>query len=158
LIATIPTGDLPHGIWHSGDGERVYVGLENSDAVLAIDTLSNTTIATIPIGQTPQALVYVPGAVATGDGTANLTPLGVAGQALHIEMLPPAGAGANARATVAVNLLGVIDLLQIAVAGLQPGQEYELCLVDSLVIKISKRSLGSKKRADLLNGQDRTPT
>ena len=39
LIATIPTGDLPHGIWHSGNSERVYVGLENSDAVLAIDTL-----------------------------------------------------------------------------------------------------------------------
>jgi YVTN family beta-propeller protein len=133
LIATIPTGDLPHGIWHSGDNKRVYVGLENSDAVLAIDTLSNTIIATIPIGQTPQAVVYVPGAVATGDGTANLAPLGVAGQALHIEMLPPAGAGTNARATVAVNSLGVIDLLQIAAAGLQPGQEYQLCLVDSLV-------------------------
>ena len=66
LIATIPTGDLPHGIWHSGNSERVYVGLENSDAVLAIDTLSNKVIATIPIGQTPQALVYVPGAVASG--------------------------------------------------------------------------------------------
>ncbi len=51
------------------------------------------------------------GAVATGDGTANLTPLGVTGQALHIEMLPPAGAGSNGRATVAVNSLGVIDLL-----------------------------------------------
>ncbi len=132
LIATIPTGDLPHGIWHSGNNERVYVGLENSDAVLAIDTLSNKIIATIPIGQTPQALVYVPGAVVTGDGTANLTPLGVAGQALHIEMLPPAGASSNGRATVAVNSLGVIDLLQIAVAGLQPGQEYQLFLADSL--------------------------
>jgi len=132
LIATIPTGDLPHGIWHSGNNERVYVGLENSDAVLAIDTLSNKIIATIPIGQTPQALVYVPGAVATGDGTANLTPLGVAGQTLHIDMRPPGGAVTNARATVAVNSLGVIDLLQIAVAGLEPGQEYELFLVDSL--------------------------
>lgn len=132
LIATIPTGDLPHGIWHSGNNERVYVGLENSDAVLAMDTLSNKIIATIPIGQTPQALVYVPGAVATGDGTADLTPLGVAGQALHIEMLPPAGASSNGRATVAVNSLGVIDLLQIAVAGLQPGQEYQLFLADSL--------------------------
>jgi hypothetical protein len=80
----------------------------------------------------PQALIYIPGAAATGDGTANLTPLGVAGQALHIEMLPPAGAGSNGRATVAVNSLGVIDLLQIAVAGLQPGQEYQLFLVDSL--------------------------
>ena len=41
----------------------------------------------------------------------------MAGQALHIEMLPPAGAMPNGRATVAVNSLGVIDLLQIAVAG-----------------------------------------
>jgi hypothetical protein len=48
--------------------------------------------------------------VATGDGTANLTPLGVAGQALHIEMLPPAGSGSNGRATVAVNSLGALDL------------------------------------------------
>ena len=36
------------------------------------------------------------------------------------------------QSTVAVNSLGVIDLLQIAVAGLQPGQEYQLFLVDSL--------------------------
>jgi hypothetical protein len=47
-------------------------------------------------------------------------------------MLPPSVAGSNARATVAVNSLGVIDLLQIAVAGLKPGQEYQLFLVDSL--------------------------
>jgi hypothetical protein len=47
-------------------------------------------------------------------------------------MVPPSGASSNARATVAINSLGVIDLLEIAVAGLQPGQEYELSLVDSL--------------------------
>ena len=132
LVATIPVGDLPHGIWPSGDGTRVYVALENGEHAVAIDTLSNKVIANIPIGQTTQALVYVPGAVPNGDGTANLMPLGVAGQALHIEMLPASGAGANARATVAVNSLGLIDLLQIAVAGLQPGQEYQLFLVDSL--------------------------
>ena len=79
LVATIPTGDLPHGIWRSGDGTRVYVGLENQDAVAAIDTLTNTVLATIPVGQQPQALVYIPGAVPTGDGTANLMPLGEAG-------------------------------------------------------------------------------
>ena len=132
LVATIPVGDLPHGIWPSGDGTRVYVALENGEHAVAIDTLSNKVVANIPIGQTTQALVYVPGAVPSGDGTSNLTPLGVAGEALHIEMLPPSGAGSNARATVAVNSLGVIDLLQIAVAGLQPGQEYQLFLVDSL--------------------------
>lgn len=59
LVITIPTGDLPHGIWGSGDGSRVYVGLENEDAVIAIDTHTNSVIATIPIGQQPQALVYV---------------------------------------------------------------------------------------------------
>src|SRR5437879_1032986 len=132
LVATIPVGDLPHGIWPSGDGTRVYVALENGEHAVTIDTLSNKVIANITIGQTTQALVYVPGAVPNGDGTANLMPLGVAGQTLHIEMLPPSGAGPNGRATVAVNSLGVIDLLQIAVAGLQPGQEYELSLVDSL--------------------------
>src|ERR1700756_5355344 len=38
-VATIPVGKLPHGIWPSGDGTRVYVGLENEDRVAAIDTL-----------------------------------------------------------------------------------------------------------------------
>ena len=132
LLATISVGDLPHGIWPSGDGTRVYVALENGEHAIAIDTLSNKVIANIPIGQTTQALVYVPGAVTNGDGTSNLIPLGTAGETLHIEMLPPSGASSNGRATVAVNSLGVIDLLQIAAVGLQPGQEYQLFLVDSL--------------------------
>lgn len=54
LVATIPVGNLPHGIWPSGDGSRVYVALENA---AAIDTLTNKVIANIPIGQTTQALV-----------------------------------------------------------------------------------------------------
>ena len=37
-VATIPVGKLPHGIWPSGDGTRIYVGLENADALAAIDT------------------------------------------------------------------------------------------------------------------------
>jgi len=133
LVATIPVGDLPHGIWPSGDGTRVYVALENGEYAVAIDTLSNKVVANIPIGQTTQALVYVPGAVPKGDGTSNLTALGVASEVLHIEMVPPSGAASNGHATVAVNSLGVIDLLQIAAAGLQPGREYQLLLVDSLI-------------------------
>ena len=54
LVATIKTGDLPHGVWGSGDGRRVYVGLENGDAVQAIDTATNRVIATIPVGQLSQ--------------------------------------------------------------------------------------------------------
>ena len=82
-VATIPVGNLPHGIWPSGDGSRVYVGLENDDRLAAIDTLTNKVIATVPIGQAPQAVVYVPNAVPDGAGTEGLQPLGVAGQAAH---------------------------------------------------------------------------
>ncbi len=29
-VATIQVGNLPHGVWPSSDGTRIYVGLENS--------------------------------------------------------------------------------------------------------------------------------
>src|SRR3954471_990789 len=50
-VATIPVGKLPHGVWPSGDGSRVYVGLENADGMAAIDTMTNKLIATSPVGQ-----------------------------------------------------------------------------------------------------------
>ena len=59
-VATIAVGALPHGIWPSGDGSRVYVGLENGDGVTAVDTLTNKVIATVPIGQAPQASLMCP--------------------------------------------------------------------------------------------------
>jgi len=85
-IATIAVGNLPHGVGPSGDGTRIYVGLENADALVAIDTLSNRLIATIPIGQAPQAIAYVPEAVPEGRGTENLKPLGLAGAAAHLAL------------------------------------------------------------------------
>ena len=74
-VASIPVGALPHGVWPSGDGTRIYVGLENADALAVIDTATNKLIATVPAGQAPQAIVYVPDAVPTGAGTDNLQPL-----------------------------------------------------------------------------------
>ena len=129
LVATIKTGDLPHGIWGSGDGRRVYVGLENGDSVQAIDTATNQCVATIPVGQLPQALVYVPNAVASDNGTANLMPLGHAAEALHLELTPAPGATSGAHASVAINSLGPIDHLQIAATGLEPGRKYRVMLV-----------------------------
>ena len=85
-VATIPVGNLPHGIWPSGDGTRVYVGLENADALAAIDTRSNKVIATIPIGQAAQAVTYVSNAVPEGDGRQGLQPLGAAGAAAHFAL------------------------------------------------------------------------
>jgi len=56
LVATIPVGILPHGIWPSGDGTRIYVALEQGRAVAVIDTLTNRQIATVLAGQATQAL------------------------------------------------------------------------------------------------------
>ena len=125
-VATIPVGQLPHGIWPSGDGTRVYVGLENGDGVAAIDTLTNRVIATIPIGQAPQALTYVPGAAPEGDSRVGLSPLGVAGEAAHLTLAP---LGANTAPT-SVSLFdqGLVQVLQAAVTGLAPKSPYVLAL------------------------------
>jgi YVTN family beta-propeller protein len=127
-VATIPVGNLPHGIWPSGDGTRVYVGLENADALAAIDTLSNRVIATIPIGQAPQALLYVPGAVPSGDGLTNLQPLGVAGQAAHLALAAKPGSTADTSVTLFDQ--GLVQIVQAAVTGLMPGHAYVLALSD----------------------------
>ncbi|MFG1397256.1 YncE family protein [Roseixanthobacter pseudopolyaromaticivorans] len=127
-VATIPVGKLPHGIWPSGDGSRVYVGLENADALAAIDTLTNTVIATIPIGQAPQAVNYVPGAVPEGDGMQNLQPLGVAGQTVHLTLSPDGKAEAKAPTSVSLFDQGLIQILQASVTGLTPKKPYVLAL------------------------------
>jgi len=131
IVATIPVGELPHGIWPSGDGSRVYVALENSDRCVAIDTLTNKVIAEIPIGQTTQALVYVPNAVPNGSGTENLLPLGVAANIARLRLEAGGTAYPNAQASVAVNSLGLLDLVQIAATGLSPKAEYQVYLTDS---------------------------
>jgi YVTN family beta-propeller protein len=132
-VATIPVGKLPHGIWPSGDGTRVYVGLENEDKVIAIDTLKNEVIATSPIGQAPQALVYVPDAVAAvteGRGSSNLQPLGIAGRSVDLWLAPPASRKGEEKAPTSVSLSdqGLVQVLEAAVTGLEPGKPYLLAL------------------------------
>ncbi|MFG1463878.1 YncE family protein [Xanthobacter sp. DSM 24535] len=127
-VATIPVGNLPHGIWPSGDGARVYVGLENADALAAVDTLTNKVVATIPIGQAPQAVNYVPGAVPEGDGTANLQPLGVAGQTAHLTLALAGKREDKAPTSVSLFDQGLIQVLQASVTGLEPKKPYLLAL------------------------------
>jgi YVTN family beta-propeller protein len=131
LVATIPVGELPHGIWPSGDGSRVYVALENGEHCVAIDTMTNKVIATIPIGQTTQALVYVPNAAPSGSGTDNLMPLGVAANTARLHLEAGGTALAEAQASVAVNSLGLLDLVQIAARGLAPQMTYQVYLAES---------------------------
>ena len=131
-VATIPVGNLPHGVWPSGDGSRIYVGLENADGMTAIDTLTNKVIATVPIGQAPQAITYVPDAVPDGAGTENLMPLGVAGQTAHLA-LAPAVNGKPGKAVTTISLFdqGLIQVLQASVTGLEPKKPYVLALAEN---------------------------
>jgi YVTN family beta-propeller protein len=129
-VATIPVDKLPHGIWPSGDGGRVYVGLENADALAAIDTLTNKVIAIIPIGQAPQALAYVPNAVTDGNGTSNLQPLGVAGQTTHLTLASASAHQGDGNPPTSVSLFdqGLTQVMQASVTGLEPKKPYVLAL------------------------------
>ncbi len=126
LINTIPTGELPHGIWSSGDGTRVYVGLENGDAVDVIDTIKQKSIARIPVGYMPQALVYIPNAVPIGEGRENLkSPT----QSLTHNIAFKADKGNDGMGNLTIRDLGELDGLDLLVLGLKPKQEYGLYMI-----------------------------
>nr|WP_139864652.1 YncE family protein [Bradyrhizobium ivorense]VIO79900.1 hypothetical protein CI1B_82340 [Bradyrhizobium ivorense] len=130
-VATIPVGNLPHGVWPSGDGTRIYVGLENADALAAIDTATNKVIANIPIGQAPQAIAYVPNAAPNPDDRQKLQGLGVAGQAAHLTLAPKKQAkGDKPPTSVSLFDQGLSQVLQASVTGLEPKQHYVLALAD----------------------------
>ena len=126
-VAMIPTGTLPHGLWPSGDGTRMYVGLENADGAAAIDTLENRVIATISLGQAPQGVAYVPNAVPQGDGMQSLQPLGTAAKSVQLTL-----ADQDAKPVTQVTLFdqGIVQVLQAAVTGLPPKQSFVLALSD----------------------------
>ena len=130
-VATIPVGNLPHGVWPSGDGTRIYVGLENADALAAIDTATNKVVGNVPIGQAPQAIAYVPNAAPNPDDRQNLQALGVAGQVAHLTLASKDGAK-DGMAPTSVSLFdqGLIQILQASVTGLQPKQKYVLALAE----------------------------
>ncbi|MCX7318948.1 MAG: YncE family protein [Hyphomicrobiales bacterium] len=124
-VAMVETGALPHGLWPSGDGTRVYIGLENGDAATAIDTLENKVIATIPIGQAPQGVAYVPNAVPSGDGMSNLQPLAGASESAQLKLGAPGGKTAT---QVTLFNQGLVQVVQAAVTGLEPKKAYILAL------------------------------
>ncbi|RYG86791.1 MAG: hypothetical protein EON59_09130, partial [Alphaproteobacteria bacterium] len=122
LVATIPVGALPHGIWGSEDGSRIFVGLENGDKVDVIDTAKQKVVAEIPIGQAPQALVFVPGAVPDGAGTQNLMPLKTGPENLTLSLKAPEGATGSGM--VVSRNLGLVDTIDVSIAKLKPMTEY----------------------------------
>jgi YVTN family beta-propeller protein len=138
LVSTIhTTGHAPHGIWPSGDGTRLYVGMEKSDAVDVIDTGTNKVVSTIGVAQEPQALVYVPGA--SPDGTApNLGHQGVAQQATNVPTTLPDGRDGEAMDPVkgrgleaTVRPVAGLDMIQLQARGLQPNTTFRASSVDT---------------------------
>jgi len=124
-VGSVKVGAVPHGLWPSGDGTRVYVGLENADAVAVLDTASNTLVTEIGIGQGAQGVAYVPNAVSDGTKAPNLAPLGLAGEKVTLSLLATDGHRAS---EVTLFNQGLVQVLQAVVTGLTPGHPYVLAL------------------------------
>lgn len=126
LTATIEnSGAAPHGIWPSPDGTRLYVALQKSDAVDVIDTATNKLIDTLRVGQDPQALVYVEGAVPDGEeGTASLSQQGLNAR---VENLPIEIAGAeDAKGSANIRTVSGLEEIDISVRGLPPEKSFSV--------------------------------
>jgi hypothetical protein len=77
----------------------------------------------------------VPNAVPEGDGKQGLQALGLAGQTTHLALAPLSDGGPSVdmeKAPTSVTLFdqGLVQVLQAAVTGLEPGQPYVLGLSD----------------------------
>jgi YVTN family beta-propeller protein len=151
---SIATGSLPHGIWTSADGKFAYVGLENDDKVNAIDIEKRKVIATIPIGNAPQALVYASNA--TEDLTTKagkLTPLN--DNRTQVIKMKAKEMGMASGVIVARNI-GLADLLQINFKNLQPNEAYSLALTKSADASLKDAQVITEFKADakgMYNGQ-----
>ncbi|MFJ6392864.1 beta-propeller fold lactonase family protein [Streptomyces sp. NPDC091972] len=130
------TGHAPHGLWPSGDGTRMYVGMEKSDAVDVIDTATNKVIDTVSTGQEPQALVYVPNAAPAGSA-ANLGRQGLGNSPRNVptalpdgtagETMRPDNTGRQLEATV--RPVSGLDMIQLQARGLQATTTYQAYVV-----------------------------
>ncbi|MYN28754.1 YncE family protein [Duganella levis] len=122
LLATIPTGALPHGAWTSDDNSRVYIGLENGDGVQVIDTATNKVIATMGGGQAPQALVYLSNVAPSATDASNLVPR-VNQDSVNIQLKP---VGGEAKGFVVVRSLGVVESIEAFLYKLKPDTQYDV--------------------------------
>ncbi len=121
-------GKTPHGIWPSPDNTRIYVALQKSDAVDVIDTSTNEVINTLKIGQDPQALVYVAGAVKDGDGRSNLTNQGIGKRIKNFD-IDVRGVGQGS-ATAQVREVMGLDEIDVAARDLPANQKFTVYASD----------------------------
>ena len=121
VVGDAGTNCQPHGNWPSPDNTRMYVALQKCDRVDVIDTASNAVIATLQVGQDPQALVYVAGAT----GSANLGRQGL-DKAVRNFKVEVRGAASGAAGQLQVRSVLGLDELDLAASGLTPNTTYTL--------------------------------
>jgi YVTN family beta-propeller protein len=127
---TINVGALPHGLWPSGDGKLMFVGLEYSDEVQAIDLVTLKVVSTIKIGQSPQALVYADNAAL--DYTKSLENLSPLNDSTATQIISLNSTNGNAaHGNLSVRPIGVTDLIEQIYTNLTPGKTYTLAFSKS---------------------------
>lgn len=117
------SGIEPHGIWGSPDNTRMYWVNEHSDTMDIVDTSSMSIVASVPIGQESQALIFVAGAVpGSATGTENL---GTQGLNKTVEnILINVTNSTNATALITVREANGLDMFQIIGRNLEINQTY----------------------------------
>lgn len=131
LVATIPVGPNPHGVWPNGDGSKVYVGLEYGDALVSIDTKTNTKLSETPSGQDPNAIIYVVKAGGGSPGTGNLEAF-VPVAPVNLRLVPVGTQPVPGVGGVAViRPVEDVDELILALKRLAPNTNYTLYLSDN---------------------------
>lgn len=121
LVKTIHNhGFGSHGIWPSPDNTRIYVALQNSDAMDVIDTRTMSVIKTMRIGQSPMALVYV---ARSGPAT-TVRNLGKQGLGMRVENVPLQLPGISGKGTALIRALPGIDEVDISAYMLPPNQVF----------------------------------
>jgi YVTN family beta-propeller protein len=82
------SGIEPHGLWPSPDNSRIFIVNEHSDTMDVADPASLTVLHTLEVGQESQALVYVAGAVPSGEGKQNLGTQGLTSGVAENRLVP----------------------------------------------------------------------
>lgn len=127
LIATVPTEYVPHGMWPSADGKFLYVDLEYSDQVQAIDMTTFKALPVIQVGQSPQALLYAKNAVSKPENAENLVPLATTKAPFTMDLALVNG-NTQGKGVVAVRAIGLADLIEQEFIQLKPGTKYSVAL------------------------------
>jgi YVTN family beta-propeller protein len=111
------SGIEPHGLWPSPDNSRIFIVNEHSDSMDVADPASLMVLHTLKVGQESQALVYVAGAVPSGNGRQNLGTQGLTSDAVENRLVPVNDRSSQAKwlpsALITIRKSSGLDMFQL---------------------------------------------